>query len=225
LSSTSIVSMLRTAVVVCALVSPCSGLKFASTGLNYASTGRASSAVAFLSPTTFDAVSESRIHGDADAFFDKVDDDGNGQISFDELTEHLTAMGFQPSGIDHIFDLLDINRDGEITREELRESFVTFDDAALRMALGLGETEADKVFNSIDTNGDGEISKEELSAHLLDNGYEQETADSVFEALDENGDGFISREELHEGYTSYSALRKILGLPLIMQLGFKFGDR
>jgi hypothetical protein len=103
--STSIVSMLRTAVVVCALVSPCSGLKFASTGLNYASTGRASSAVAFLSPTTFDAVSESRIHGDADAFFDKVDDDGNGQISFDELTEHLTAMGFQPSGIDHIFDV------------------------------------------------------------------------------------------------------------------------
>jgi len=177
---------------------------------------------AFYSPSTFDLMSDARIHSDADTFFRQVDDDGDGFITFEELSAHLSEMGFQPSGIDHIFDLLDVNRDGEISQDEMRDSFVKFDDIAMRKALGLGETEADKVFNSIDANGDGSISKAELSAYLLDNGYEEETADSIFDVLDDDGDGQISREELHEGYTSYSALRTILGLPLIMQIGFPF---
>ena len=55
-----------------------------------------------------------------------------------------------------------------------------------------------------------------MSAYLLNNGYSAETADDVFAALDDNSDGSISRDELHEGYTSYSALRKVLGLPAMV---------
>ena len=100
----------------------------------------------------------------------------------------------------------------EISCEELRESFVKYDDPALRAALGLGETEADEIFNAIDANGDGEISREELSSYLSAQGHSIETVENVFAAFDDNDDGAISREELHEGYTTYSALRGILGL-------------
>ena len=157
-------------------------------------------------------VDVTRIHSEADKFFSAIDDNGDGFISFVELNEHLAKLGYEQGGIDHVFDLLDVNRDGEISQSELRESFVKYDDPALRAALGLGETEADSIFNSIDANGDGEICKEELQKFLTSKGYNADTADSVFSALDDNGDGAISRDELHEGYTSYSALRSILGL-------------
>jgi len=153
-----------------------------------------------------------RIHSEADKFFLAIDDDGDGFISFTELNEHLAELGYQQGGIDHIFDLLDVNRDGEISQAELRDSFVKYDDPALRAALGLGESEADNFFNSIDENGDGKICKAELEKFLTSKGYNADTADSVFSALDDNGDGAISRDELHEGYSSYSALRSILGL-------------
>ena len=162
------------------------------------------------------AVDEARIHAEADAFFDKIDDDQNGLISFIELSDHLNGLGYTPGGVDHIFDLLDVNRDGEISRAELRASFVRYDDPALRSALGLGDrstSEAEAIFVAIDANGDGQISKEELSNYLSSNGYEAEVAESVFGALDDNGDGMISRDELAEGYERYSALRGVLGLP------------
>ena len=130
----------------------------------------------------------------------------------EELSEHLEERGLTEGARDHVFDLLDVNRDGEISQSELRESFVKYDDPSLRAALGLGETEADEIFNKIDVNGDGQISREELSTYLADQGHSVETVESVFSAFDDNGDGVISREELHEGYTTYSALRGILGL-------------
>lgn len=161
------------------------------------------------------AVDEAQINSEADAFFACIDDDNNGLISFTELSEYLTTKGYTTQGIDHIFDLLDFNRDGEISKEELRESFLKFNDPALRSALGLGDrstSEADAIFNTIDTNGDGQISKEELSAYLSSKGYAADVATNVFGALDFDNDGTISRLELEEGYESYSALRSILGL-------------
>ena len=159
------------------------------------------------------ADSEIRIHAEADAFFDTIDVDGDGIITFEELEQQLQERGYQPGGIEHIFDLLDINRDGAISQAELRTSFVKFDDPGLRTALGLGESEADAIFSSIDANGDNEISRDELRQYLTANGYSAATADSLFDTLDDNSDGAVSRDELHEGYESYSALRDIIGLP------------
>ena len=145
---------------------------------------RCASAVLALS-----AADESRIHREADSFFARIDDNGDGLISFDELSDHLASLGYGSGGVDHIFDLLDINRDGEISAMELRESFVKFDDPALRVALGLGETESDAIFDAIDTNSDGEISQAELREYLERNGYPAEVlVDSVFGALDEDSD-------------------------------------
>ena len=161
---------------------------------------------------TLDESARARIEREADGFFRSIDDNGDGYISFTELSDHLSGLGLGKGAQEHVFDLLDVNRDGEISQSELLESFVKYDDPALRAALGLGETESDVVFRSIDANGDGKISHAELSAYLIANGYSAEIADTVFATLDENSDGAVSRDELHEGYSSYSALRRILAL-------------
>lgn len=155
---------------------------------------------------------EERIHAQADKFFAMIDENDDGLISFEELSEHLVKAGLTEGAQSHVFDLLDVNRDGEISKVELRESFVKYDDPAIRAALGLGETEADTIFNAIDTNGDGQISREEMTKYLVAQGHSPATIDNVFSAFDDNGDDSISREELHDGYSTYSALRGILGL-------------
>lgn len=146
----------------------------------------------------------------ADKFFSTLDIDGDGTLSFSELSVHMKALGYASGAIDHVFDLLDVNRDGEIEPSELRETFLKLDDAGLLQALGLGESESDAVFNAIDANGDGEITRQELTSYLLKQGHSSATADSVFATLDENADGAVSRDELHEGYSTYSALRTLL---------------
>lgn len=152
----------------------------------------------------------------ADAFFEAIDNNGDGQISFDELEQHLSGLGFKAGAIDHIFDLLDISRDGLITKEELRQTLVTYEDPALRMALGLGAPDADDVFDEVDVNGDGEISRAELAAYLELNSSSAADvpacARTIFKALDVNGDGSLSREELRAGFDEYTEFRRVLGL-------------
>ena len=157
-----------------------------------------------------------RITAQVNAFFNSIDDNGDGVISFEELAAHLEGQGFAQGAVEHVFDLLDINRDGEIEAEELREALVKFDDPAIRLAIGLGATEADDVFDAIDTNSDGEVTIAELTAYLELNSCATEeatvSASKIFRTLDANGDGSIQREELRQGYEEYTEFRAILGL-------------
>ena len=194
------------------LLSPAAGYVLAPATLNAKLSPCSQKAIGCRTSVPIASTSKVLVYAQADKFFAMIDDNGDGFISVEELSEHLEERGLTEGARDHVFDLLDVNRDGEISQSELRESFVKYDDPSLRAALGLGETEADEIFNKIDVNGDGQISREELSTYLADQGHSVETVESVFSAFDDNGDGVISREELHEGYTTYSALRGILGL-------------
>jgi len=159
---------------------------------------------------------EARVATQADAFFSAIDENGDGEIEFDELEAHLSGMGFTAGAIEHIFDLLDVNKDGGISRAELRQSFVKYDDPALRLAIGLGAADADEIFDAIDENGDGEITASELAGYLELNsalgGDVPACATTIFRTLDVNGDGSISREELRQGYEEYTEFRRVLGL-------------
>lgn len=150
----------------------------------------------------------------ADEWFDIVDLNGDGIISFAELRQHLEAQKFDESKIYHIFGLLDLNGDGDISKSEIRECFVKYDNPVLREALGLGASEADALFDAIDTNGDGAISRLELSKFLQisDGSVQNSHVAHVFRMFDADGNGMISREEIRAAYAADTEFRRVLGL-------------
>merc|ERR1719486_1759785 len=62
------------------------------------------------------------IHHDADSLFATIDEDGSGTVSVLELKNHLEERTeYSPRAIGNIFKMLDVNQDGEIERDELRD--------------------------------------------------------------------------------------------------------
>lgn len=76
-----------------------------------------------------------------------------------------------------VFDELDVNADGKVTREEL---------SAARQAR----------LASTDSNGDGALSLEELTAQVEERAKKR--AQRMFERRDANGDGVLSGDELRQ---------------------------
>jgi len=88
----------------------------------------------------------------ADIIFDMIDTDESGEIDAEELRMHFadkdtdenfTSTAFRQVGqasmesVESILKALDINSDGVISREEMREGFKNYDPRALSSALGL----------------------------------------------------------------------------------------
>jgi Ca2+-binding EF-hand superfamily protein len=78
------------------------------------------------------------IYEDADAVFQSADANGNGEIDESELKSHLrrTFVNYSDKAIIKIFGMLDIDGDGKISKNELRDAFVRY--SALRQAIGEG---------------------------------------------------------------------------------------
>ncbi len=89
------------------------------------------------------------------------------------------------------FDAIDANRDGYLTRAELR------DWQARKIAAHRAERERrfEARFRAADLNGDGRLSRVEVSEAM------PRLADR-FAWLDENGDGFLDRDELRAARTT-----------------------
>lgn len=86
-----------------------------------------------------------------------VDTDGNGRISYNEFR---TFVHETEKELLHLFQSIDYNRDGKISKEELR--------SALRTAgLTVPNSSLENFFAQVDTNNDGVISFEEWRDFLL----------------------------------------------------------
>eukprot|EP00966_Prymnesium_polylepis_P164712 3807811-Prymnesium_polylepis.1 len=62
------------------------------------------------------------IHDVADTLFNVLDRNGDEAISKEELAAHLLLARYSEEAIQAIFDLLDVNQDGQVSRNELRQA-------------------------------------------------------------------------------------------------------
>jgi Ca2+-binding EF-hand superfamily protein len=166
-----------------------------------------------------------RVHKDADTIFSVIDIDGDGTITLEELSTHMTKAGYASDVVGKIFSKFDINKDGGVSRDEFRAGLLQF--SPLRSAPGLGNynsafvkeihADADFLFRSIDTDKSGSISKKELQEHLKQaSKYTSAAVDNIFAALTLNDGGEssklgISKEDLRDAFVRNSALRQAIG--------------
>ena len=114
-----------------------------------------------------------------------------------------TPLGLLEKDADAVFDMLDADSDGAITKSEMTSKLE---------ASGYAQASIEKVFGKIDTNADGEISRKEWAAAYVKfvtlrtapglGGALKEKlsadADKVFDAIDTDSNGTISSDEMRE---------------------------
>ena len=70
-----------------------------------------------------------------DAGFDTIDTNSDGTVDNAELRAHLQGMGYAESTVKAIFGALDLDVNGEISRDEMVACFARSEYAALRLAI------------------------------------------------------------------------------------------
>jgi Ca2+-binding EF-hand superfamily protein len=86
-----------------------------------------------------------------------------------------------------VFDLMDANQDGKVTKEE----FMTF-------YMEYAKKARDARFNRLDTNGDGKISRKEFMAIQIEEA--EKIGKFRFNRIDADRDGVITEEELKKRF-------------------------
>ncbi len=91
------------------------------------------------------------------------------------------------------FDVVDLNDDGEISRDEIYKAFI-----AMGKSEELAREIAERILANVDLNKDGFISFTEfLAANLNDmEVHNKERLKACFDAIDANGDGFLNLQEM-----------------------------
>jgi len=113
---------------------------------------------------------------------------------------------------DAVFNVIDVDGDGSVSREELTEHLV---------GAGYTESAVSAIFSKLDSNADGVLSREELRAGFLNysplrtapglGAYNAEfiteittDADTLFNSIDVDGSGDISEMELRMHLRTFS---------------------
>lgn len=171
-------------------------------------------AAAAVDETGGKAVLEDLFYREADAIFDTIDANNDGEILYDELIANLTEKGYPADSIRSLFTALDKNADGAISKEEMRFAFSNYEISALYKAFGLGNKlevgGSNNNNNNAESSDGGADSKEKVyddavstirSKAISDNNkYSAENltqlADMIFDMIDTDASGEIDIEEL-----------------------------
>ena len=146
---------------------------------------------------------------EADAIFDSIDANNDGEISNDELRGHLEKKGYPSGSIRLLFTAVDKNADGAISREEMRYAFSTYEISALYSAFGLGGLLAPKDSRSDEKDYEEAVSKIRSKAFSNGHTYAPEMltklADMIFDMIDIDGSGEIDGLELRMHFAAAAA--------------------
>jgi len=99
--------------------------------------------------------------------------------------------------IDAAFAAVDVNKDGQITRQE----FDTF----MMARITKQRSDLDRAFDAADEDGDGRLSREEAAVNTA--------LFANFDKVDTNKDGAVSREELASALAAIAAAAAAAGDP------------
>lgn len=148
---------------------------------------------------------------EVDSIFDCVDKNGDGEITQEELKAHLVdEMGYSKKYTEYLFESIDTDSSGSISRDELRFAFYNFEALSMYMTFGMGGADITKraafkkmALNSahsypdLDSESDDltGVSQESRDKLLLD-----DLADLIFEMIDTDKSGAISKEELSDHF-------------------------
>jgi Ca2+-binding EF-hand superfamily protein len=129
--------------------------------------------------------------------FKKIDQDGDGKITKDELKASLPQNGKGPS-VDELFTKMDTNQDGTIDAEEGKVGFGKMHKHhGGRRSHGVPDPVklAEAIFKKADADEDGMITVSELTTALGTKASDSNAAD-IFKAADADQDGAITQTEL-----------------------------
>lgn len=152
----------------------------------------------------------------AAALFKRLDRDGNGKLSGDEVPERMRGR----------MEIIDTDGDGAISRSEFQRVAERMQGASKKFA-GKGDPgqerpegngkpgesrskgkaekkskfakkggdgrDPEELFSRMDRNGDGKLAKDELRGPLAEN----------FDRLDANGDGFVTKDEIRNAMATF----------------------
>jgi Ca2+-binding EF-hand superfamily protein len=128
--------------------------------------------------------------------FKKIDQDGNGKITKDELKAGMPQDGKGPS-VDDIFSKVDTNQDGVINEAEDKAAFEQMRKNPPPDGPPDASQMATQLFKKADADGDGKITVDELTA-ILPKDTNGLSADDLLKSLDSDGDSTISQSELED---------------------------
>ena len=104
---------------------------------------------------------------DVKSMIGEVDDDGNGEIEFEEFVQLMSrnmGSGDDEAALVEAFKILDIDGSGNIDHAELKEILRSFS----RMGEDIPDDEIDHLIREADVDGDGSISYEEARRRVFE---------------------------------------------------------